>query len=144
MSDPSTTIYLVSCVSKKRSAPAPARDLYTSDWFVKARHFVERTRSPWFILSAEHGLVSPHLIVAPYERTLNTMSAPERLAWAVRVKAQMETSLPAADRIVVLAGMRYREHLMDYLRQRARTVDVPMEGLAIGKQLRYLTEHTAS
>jgi hypothetical protein len=37
----------------------------------------------------------------------------------------METSLPAADRIVVLAGRRYRESLMDYLRQRARTVEIP-------------------
>jgi hypothetical protein len=52
----------------------------------------------------------------------------------------MESSLPAVDRIVVLAGLRYREFLMDYLRQRAGTVEVPMEGLTIGRQLRYLTE----
>jgi hypothetical protein len=30
------TLFLVSCVSKKRSTPAPARDLYSSEWFVKA------------------------------------------------------------------------------------------------------------
>jgi hypothetical protein len=52
----------------------------------------------------------------------------------------MDTSLPGADRIVVLAGIRYREFLMDYLRQRARTVEVPMEGLRIGKQLHFLSE----
>lgn len=51
--------YLISCVSRKRSAPAQARDLYTSDWFLKAREYVESTGSPWFILSAEHGLVPP-------------------------------------------------------------------------------------
>jgi hypothetical protein len=50
----------------------------------------------------------------------------------------MEKSLPAADRIVVLAGVRYREFLMDYLRQHARIVEVPMEGLSIGRQLQYL------
>lgn len=104
-----------------------------------ARDYVESTGRPWFILSAEYGLVSPHQVLAPYERTLNTMSKAERNAWAKRVKAQMETRLPAADRIVVLAGQRYRESLMDYLRQRARTAEIPMEGLTIGRQLQYLT-----
>jgi hypothetical protein len=140
MPDPLRSVYLISCVSKKSTTPSKARDLYTSDWFLKARDYVESTRSPWFILSAEHGLVPPDLMLAPYERTLNAMSAPERKAWAARVKAQMETSLPDADRIVVLAGLRYREYLMDYLRQRAKLVEVPMEGLTIGKQLHYLTD----
>jgi len=140
MPDPSNTVYLVSCVSKKRSTPAPAKDLYISDWFVKARHYVEGTRSPWFILSAEYGLVPPDLIVAPYERTLKTMRAQERQSWAERVKAKMETSLPAVERIVVLAGLRYREYLMDYLRQRAKRVEVPMEGMGIGRQLHFLAE----
>jgi cytoplasmic iron level regulating protein YaaA (DUF328/UPF0246 family) len=139
MPDPKTTVYLVSCVSKKRTTPIPARDLYISDWFLKARDYVESTGSPWFILSAEYGLISPHQVLAPYERTLNTMCKAERNAWAKRVKAQMETRLPAADRIVVLAGQRYRESLMDYLRQRVRTVEIPMERLTIGRQLQYLT-----
>jgi hypothetical protein len=127
MPDPLRTIYLISCASKKRSTPARARDLYTSDWFLKARNYVESTGSPWFILSAEHGLVPPERTLAPYELTLNAMRKPERETWATRVKAQMETSLPAADRIVVLAGVRYREFLLDYLRRRAETVEVPME-----------------
>jgi hypothetical protein len=134
------TVYLISCVSKKRATPSKARDLFTSDWFLKARDCVERTRSPWFILSAEHGLVPPDLILGSYERTLNAMSVADRKAWAAWVKAQMDTSLPAADRIIVFAGLRYREYLMDYLRQRARIVEVPMEGLTIGRQLHYLED----
>ena len=35
--------YLVACVGQKLSEPAPARDLYTSSWFLKARVYVERT-----------------------------------------------------------------------------------------------------
>ncbi len=140
MSDPIRTVYLVSCVSGKRSAQTQARNLYTSDWFLKARKYVESTGSPWFILSAEHGFVSPEQILAPYERTLNTMRKSERQAWAARVIDQMKTSLPVADRIVVLAGVRYREFLMDYLRERANLVEVPMKGLGIGKQLHYLTK----
>jgi hypothetical protein len=132
------TVYLISCVGRKLSTPAQARDLYTSEWFVKARDYVENTGCPWFILSAEHGLVTPERILAPYERTLNTMRKPERQAWATRVKAQMEASLPATDRIIVLAGMRYREFLMEYLERRAK-VEVPMERRGIGQQLQYLT-----
>ncbi len=34
-------IYLVSCVGQKLDHPAPAEDLYVSDWFKKARAYVE-------------------------------------------------------------------------------------------------------
>ena len=61
-------IYLVSCVSQKLSHPAPAQNLYTSAWFQKARSFVLKSGSPWYILSAEHGLVHPEQVLAPYEK----------------------------------------------------------------------------
>jgi hypothetical protein len=54
-----SAVYLVSCVSEKRTNAAPAKDLYHSDWFVKARAFVEAKGGRWFNLSAEYGLVSP-------------------------------------------------------------------------------------
>jgi hypothetical protein len=85
MPDHSKTVYLVSCVSKKRRTPTQARDLYNSDWFLKARDYVEGTHSPWFILSAEYGLVPPDQVLAPYERTINAMGKPGqrklRLKW---------------------------------------------------------------
>jgi hypothetical protein len=81
---PRKTVYLVSCVGMKRAAPAAARDLYISPWFVGVRDIVERTGSPWFILSAEYGLISPEAVLAPYERTLNIMGKPERRDWATR------------------------------------------------------------
>jgi hypothetical protein len=136
----SETLYLVSCVSKKRTQPSLARDLYVSDWFVKARRYVESTGSPWFILSAEHGLVAPEQIIVPYERTLNTMSVLERRVWAQRVQAQMASSLPHTDRIVIFAGQRYREFLIDYLRSRAKRIDIPLERLRIGEQLAWFSE----
>jgi hypothetical protein len=136
------TLYLVSCVSGKCESPAPARELYTSQWFTLTRRFVEHTGSPWFIVSAEHGLVAPDDVIAPYERTLNTMGIDARRKWALRVKDQMDAAFPTADRCVVLAGERYREFLMDYLRTRY-VVDVPMQGLAIGQQLQWLSRRRA-
>jgi len=134
--------YLVSCVSVKQAAPSRAKDLYLSDWFKKARLYVEHSGCPWFILSAEHGLVDPESVVAPYEKTLNHMGVRERREWAAKVVGQMGNVLPQTDSIVVLAGARYREFLMDYLGSRTRQVLVPLEGLRIGEQLSWLGSHT--
>jgi hypothetical protein len=43
--------------------------------------------------------------------------------------------------VVAFAGLRYREFLMDYLKRRWM-VEVPMEGLPIGKQLQWLKNHS--
>lgn len=134
------TIFLVSCVGKKQSAPAPARHLYTSEWFLRARAYVERQEAPWFILSAKLGLVSPDQIVEPYEQTLNEMPIINRRAWASVVMNQMDEMLPNANRCIAFAGQRYREFLMDYLLERFDT-EVPMCGLAIGRQLQWLGSH---
>jgi hypothetical protein len=117
--------------------------LYLSDWFVKARRYVESAKAPWFILSAEFGLVRPDTVIAPYEKTLNTMGVAERRAWAQRVIEQMKAELPHCEELVILAGARYRENLMDYLRSRAKRVLVPLEGLRIGEQLSWLGTHKA-
>jgi hypothetical protein len=41
-----STVYLVSCVKRKRAIPTQAKELYVSDWFVKARRYVEASHSP--------------------------------------------------------------------------------------------------
>jgi hypothetical protein len=66
------------------------RDLYKSDWFLKARHYVESTGRPWFILSAKYGLVPPDRILAPHEQSLNAMHKSDRQKWARMVEAEME------------------------------------------------------
>lgn len=109
---------------------------------MKARAYVERASSPWFILSAEYGLLDPSAVVAPYEKTLNNMGIRERREWAQKVIDQLKKRLPDCEEIVVLAGARYREFLMTYLSTRAKRVAVPMEGLAIGQQLSWLASHT--
>ncbi len=132
-----SVVYLVSCVAGKTATRMSAKNLYTSEWFRRARAYVEASGAPWFILSAKYGLVSPEEMLEPYEETLNTMSTGKRREWAARVQRQMDHRLPRADRIVVLAGQRYREFLMEYLRRRAATVEVPLEGLRIGEQLHW-------
>ena len=132
-------ICLLSCVGQKRPTPAPARDLYTSSWFCKARSYADRTGRPWFVLSAKYGLVHPDEMIAPYDLTLNTMPVADRRQWASRVLTQLEPRLNGIRSVMFLAGRRYREFLEPSLRSRGLVVSIPMEGLRIGEQLRWLT-----
>ena len=106
MSRPPRTVYLVSCVKGKRRRPARAKDLYTSDWFKKARAYVETGFTPWFILSAKYGLVAPNRIIRPYDVTLLRMSAKQRRAWSSAVERRMKTVCRPSSRLVFLAGLR--------------------------------------
>ena len=136
------TIYLVSCVSAKLEHAAPARALYASTWFKKARRYVEAQAACWYILSAKHGLVDPGEVLTPYEVTLNRMPASERCRWAARVLEALSEIARPGDAVVMLAGRRYREHLTPVLEARGITVEVPMEGLGIGQQLAWLKART--
>ncbi len=139
MSRPARTIALVACASRKRTHPAPAADLYVSDLFRKARAFAERRANAWFVLSAQHGLVEPGDVLEPYDLTLNAMGVAERRSWAERVWTRLEPLVEPGDTVIFLAGARYREDLVARLAASGVRVEIPMEGLAIGKQLAWLS-----
>lgn len=128
-------VHLVACVAGKRERPAPARELYTSPWFQKARAYVEHQGGQWFILSAKHGLIGPDEVIEPYDETLARMSAAQRRLWGVRVIEAMGRQIEAAAPLIVLAGRNYRDPLWSAIEHRA---SVPMEGLGIGEQLAWL------
>ena len=138
------TVFLVSCVGKKRARTCAAKDLYISDWFLKARAYVEKRGGPWYILSAKYGLLDPEEEVAHYEVTLNTMAISERRDWAQRVFKALATRIEPEDHVVILAGARYREFLADRLKSMCTEVVVPMEGLRIGEQLAWLSSQEAN
>lgn len=139
--DLSKTVVLVSCVKSKRPHRAPARLLYTSAWFQKVRDIVEATGARWFILSARYGLVAPNAEIEPYERTLNTLGVAERRAWASAVLDKLLPELTGENRVVMFAGHRYREFLIEPLRRQGIEVEVPMANLALGQQLAWLSQN---
>ena len=102
-------IVLVACVKSKGTRPAAAKDLYTSALFRKERAYAERAGVPWFILSAEHGLVAPDEWLAPYERYLADTTASYRLAWGGWVAARLDLLAgPLSDKVVEIhAGSTY-------------------------------------
>lgn len=124
----------------KLSHPAPARSLYTSPWFRKTRHIVEGSGARWFVLSSLYGLVAPDTEIAPYDYTLNAVGIAERHDWAKKVLAKLLPEIVDERRVVMFAGHRYREFLVEPLRQHGMTVDVPMANLTRGEQLAWLSE----
>jgi hypothetical protein len=133
-----TRIALVSCVKSKRAVASPARELYTSQLFRGLRAYAEAHADAWYILSAEHGVLRPDDVIAPYEKTLTKMLKPDRVAWAGRVQTQLLAILPPGADVILLAGSRYREGIEFFLHQHGFSVSIPMEGLGIGKQLQWL------
>lgn len=131
---------LVACVARKRALAAPAKDLYQSAWFSKARAYAERYADRWFILSARYGLVTPDQLCEPYDLSLNTMEMSARVGWAEQVWPTLLAAAPdpQRERIVLLAGDTYRRLLQEWLRTVGYDVEVPMIGMGIGEQMAWL------
>jgi len=62
----------------------------------------------------------------------------ERRDWAGHVAGQLRDELHSGDRVVILAGENYRQHLVPTLRELGCEVEIPMRGLGIGQQLGWL------
>nr|WP_277924495.1 DUF6884 domain-containing protein [Sphingomonas sp. CROZ-RG-20F-R02-07] len=115
-------IYLVACVSQKLDRRAPAAELYRSDWFRKARTYVEETGERWYVLSAAHGLVEPAKRLSPYDVTLRDLTAAERRLWGKKTVRQLRRAIGPryAGPIVFLAGRLYCEPLLAFVNRRPK------------------------
>jgi hypothetical protein len=129
---------LIACCSKKAASAAPARALYQSDLFKKCSAYASQQEAPWFILSALHGLVDPNQILDPYDVSLNKIKADDRRAWSAYVTNQLRFTIARGDRVVFLAGRKYREGLIPWLLDMDCEISIPMEGMQIGEQLSFL------
>ena len=131
---------MVSCVKSKAPNPLPARLLYTSAWFSMVRGLVEDAGARWLVLSSFYGLVEPDAVIAPYDYTLNDVGTAERRQWAAKVLNKLLPEAATFERVVIFAGARYREFLVEPLIKRGIKVEVPMQNLRRGEQLAWLSE----
>lgn len=131
-------LVLVGCVAQKRSAASPAKDLYTSPLWKKRRRYAESTDMPWFVLSAEHGLLDPEAIIESYDRYMERENRSYREEWS-RVAANdvlKECRAKGLGAVEVHAGAAYLEHgLISTLRRSGIDVLWPLKGHRIGEQL---------
>jgi len=131
-------IVLISCVSKKLSRPARAKDLYISSLFKKSLDYADRQNpDKIFILSAKYRLLPLNRTISPYNLTLNKMSVKERKDWAKKVITEFKREANLNnDEFIFLAGVNYRKFLIPEI----KNYKIPMKGLRFGKQLKFLTD----
>jgi len=129
-------IALIYCVSKKLSFKARAEDLYVSPYFIYSLKYARKLKpDDIFILSAKHGLLSLDNEIEPYDLTLNEMGTSQRKKWASKVLEQIKAEADLEkNHFIILAGEKYRQYLIPNF----MSYEIPLEGLAIGKQLQYL------
>lgn len=135
-------IVLISCVKSKADHAAQARDLYTSFWFRQAlRYAAKRQPDEVFIFSAKYGLLNLDAVVEPYEKTLKTMPIHEVRSWAAKVVSQIKAcSDLERDHFIFLASDKYRKYIVPHV----RSFEIPMKGMAIGKQKQFLKKEVGS
>jgi len=135
-------IYLISCVKSKLPHSAKSRNLYTSKLFKLSLKYAQQQKpDDIYILSAKYGLLPLDMVVEPYELTLNNMSTPDRRRWAKRVVAQLKERTDIVnDLFVILAGEKYREFLLPWM----KNYKIPFKGLTFGKLLSELKRRTLS
>lgn len=136
-------IVLVGCAKSKLSHAAPAKDLYTSPLFRTERAYAEATGGRWFILSAQHGLVTPDEVLEPYDLRLATTQASYRQDWGARVVKQLQDACgPLAGKTVeVHAGSAYVQPIRGGLVQAGARVVEPLAGLTLGGRLAWYSSH---
>ena len=133
-------IGLVGCVKGKADGARAAKDLYVSTLFLGRRSYVERSCDEWWVLSAEHGLVHPDTVLAPYDVTLKDASRAARRLWSTDVLTTIDVRVAPdpGDIFEIHAGAEYRDFgLVSGLHSRSCVVDIPTERMRIGPQLRF-------
>ncbi len=135
-------IVLIACSASKAAEPVEARKLYLGDLFQKSVAWAESKGLTWAVISAEHGLVMPDDVIAPYNTRLDTSrkSLPQRQHWAWRIALDLFERYGRAEKVILLAGNAYRETLAPELRKRGRPVEEPLEGKGIGQQKQWLMQ----
>ena len=131
-------IVLISCASKKLAYKSKAEDLYISTLFRLSFAYAKKLKPDnIFILSAKYGLLNLNDEIAPYNETLNNKSTSDIKLWAKKVVIELEklTNL-GNDLFIFFAGKKYRKYILPHV----NNYEIPLKGLRIGEQLKFLKE----
>jgi hypothetical protein len=100
--------------------------------------YLDAHTDDWYVLSAKYGLVHKDKRIAPYELTLNSMRTADVRVWAERVWSHLSPVLGDFDKVIFVAGERYRRFLLPRIEEFGIICEVPLERMGIGEQLSWL------
>ncbi len=98
---PAPDVILLGSVGDRVNVPAPAKEVYREVSFQLSRLDAELSGSEWFVLSAEHGLLTPNEWMSPDSRTMADMDPAYRVVWASWVVARLQSLVGSLDGLIV-------------------------------------------
>lgn len=143
-------IVLISCVSKKGTIKAKAKDLYKGPLFANSLAYGQSLKpDKIFILSALHNLLDVDKEIEPYNVTLSNISKNKRKAnlivltskqkieWGTKVIEQLKivTDLDR-DEFIILAGQEYIKPIQNSINN--RNLKKPLQGKRIGERIKFM------
>ena len=131
-------IVLISCASKKLANKSKAEDLYISTLFRLSLAYAKKLKpDKIFILSAKYGLLNLNDEIATYNENLNNKPVSDIKIWAEKVVFKLGKIANLQNNIFIFfAGKKYREYILPYI----KNYEIPLKGLRIGEQLKFLKE----
>ncbi len=127
--DETGRVVLVGSSGGVAASPRPARDLFRSDGFARAREHAIGSGRPWFVLSAKHGLLDPDDVVGPFAVLIGDQPAGYRAAWAEWVVVQLADRVRLTGVTVeVHGGVDFAQALKGPLERRGARTEIPLPG----------------
>lgn len=132
-------IILISCSSKKSNRASKAKDMYISTLFKSSLAYAKNINpDKIYILSALYGLVDLEQEIAPYNFTLKTLNANEKIIWGKQIIEQLKKVVDIEkDLFICLAGEIY----INPISQSIKNLEIPLKGLRIGERINFLIKN---
>lgn len=122
-------VVLIGSSGATAAAPVRVADLFRSAGFARAREHAVSSGTPWFVLSAKHGLLEPDDVVAPYDLELGDSSTVYRSAWGEWVAAQLGERVQLSGATVEAhGGVDFAQPLRQPLARRGAALELPLPG----------------
>jgi hypothetical protein len=143
-------IVLISCVSRKGTTKAKAKELYKGPLFKNSLAYgISLKPDKIFILSALHHLLDLDTEIEAYNVTLSNipknkrkadlkiLTAKEKLNWGKKVIEQLKKEADLQkDEFVLLAGQEYIKSIEGYITN--NNLKKPLEGKRIGERIKFM------
>lgn len=138
-------IGLLATARKKGVGHAPVVDFYKSPLFIKSLQYARENYQRFYFYNAKDGLLLPDQIMAPYDVSIKTFSLQKKKDWGKMVIESLLTFENNHDKVIYLhGGLVYRKFLQPELISHGFEYEVPLEGLGIGKQLKWYDEKNSA
>ena len=145
-------IVLISCVSKKVSTKARAKDLYKGVLFKYSLKYANSLKTDkTLILSALHHVLDLETEIEPYDVTLSNVPKHKRKAglkilnreekqeWGKKVIEQLSKLADIEnDKFIILAGQEYIKPIINHITH----FELPLNGLRQGERVKFLKNNS--